>query len=161
MRLSCAIFLLLIISVSLHAADAPTTGVSLAGLRLHDLAGKRQSLDTVKSRYVVMIWWAYWCDTWKKALPEVIDLTARQEELDCTVWTVSVDGRYTAEIKPLVEKGKINFPVLLDNGAWTRRLALRRVPTVMVLDEKRTVIRLWEAYPGNMAIEKVLRGKVE
>jgi len=152
--------LALILSISLSAvlaADAPKPGASLAGLRLYDLAGKRQSLDEVKTRYVVIVWWAFWCDTWKKALPEITDLAARQGELDCTVWTVSIDGTYTAEIKPLVEQGKIDFPVLLDDGTWTKKLGLRRVPTVMILDQKRQVVYLREVYPGNDKLEKALR----
>jgi thiol-disulfide isomerase/thioredoxin len=156
-KLLLIIILLLAAICATHASKAPQPGTSLAGLRLYDLSGKRHSLDEVKTRRVVIIWWAFWCDTWKKALPQVTDLAARGEELDCTVWTVSIDGRYTAEIKPLVEKRKIDFPVLLDDGTWTKKLDLRRVPTVMILDEQRRVIWLHEAYPGNAVIEKALR----
>jgi len=149
---------LLMLAIAIQAAEAPRPGASLRGMRLYDLAGKRHALDDVKSRYVVVIWWAFWCDTWKKALSEVSDLAARQDELHCTVWTVSIDGTYTAEIRPLWQQKKINFPVLLDDGRWSKKLGLRRVPTVMVLDAKRNVTWLHEAYPGNAKIEQVLRG---
>jgi len=157
MRITLLILLWALILSAASAGEAPQPGASLVGLRLYDISGKRQSLDDVKTHYVIIVWWAFWCDTWKKALPEISDLAARQDELDCTVWTVSIDGRYTAEIKPLVEKGKINFPVLLDDGTWTKKLGLRRVPTVMILDEKRQVVYLREVYPGNDKLEKALR----
>ena len=157
MRVTLLIMLVVLILSTAVAADAPQSGASLAGLRLYDLSGKRQSLDEVKTRCVVIVWWAFWCDTWKKALPEITDLAARQEELDCTVWTVSIDGRCTAEIKPLVGQGKIHFPVLLDDGTWTKKLGLRRVPTVTILDEKRQIVYLREVYPGNDKLEKALR----
>lgn len=156
-RLILLVVLFLIACGAMQAADAPQPGASLAGLKLYDLSGKRHSIDDVKTHYVIVVWWAFWCDTWKKALPEITDLAARQEELDCTVWTVSIDGRYTAEIKPLVQQGKINFPVLLDDGTWTKKLGLRRVPTVMILDEQRQVVYLREVYPGNAKLEKALR----
>lgn len=157
MRILACVILLLLISIAGFTAPGPSTGASLARLQVYDLSGKRHTLDEVKTKAVVIVWWAFWCDTWKKALPQVIELASRGNELGYTVWTVSIDGSYTSEIKPLVEKGKINFPVLLDNGGWIKTLRLRRVPTVMVLDRQRNVIWLREAYPGNTAIEQALK----
>lgn len=137
-------------------ASPPQTGASLAGLALYDLQGRRQSLDDIRTKQVVIIWWAFWCDTWEKALPHVNELAARAEELDCTVWTISVDGTYTAEARERVERGDIHFPMLLDDRTWADRLHLRRVPTVMLLDAERKVVWLREAYPGNAVIERAI-----
>lgn len=163
MRLYC-LLLILLIALPVFAGEArtpnspPKPGASLAGMRVYDLDGRRHNLDEVKTRRVVVIFWAFWCDTWKKALPSVRELAAMGDELDCTVWTVSVDGACTSEIRPLVKAGRITFPVLLDDGAWQKKLSLRRVPTVMVLDEQRKVIWLRELYPGNVKIEQAVRG---
>lgn len=139
-------------------APPPKPGASLRELRLPDLDGRLVDLTQVKTGRVVVVFWAFWCDTWKKALPALLELHAMQHELDCTVLTVSIDGRYTEEIRPLVQQGKIPFPVLLDaDSTWPTRLGLRRVPTVIVLDRQRKVVWLREAYPGNAKLEDAIR----
>ncbi len=157
MRTLIVLCLLLAALPALRAAEAPAPGASLAGLALYDLDGRRHALDAVTSKYVVIVWWAFWCDTWKQALPHVSELAAHGSELDCTVWAVSVDGTYTSEVRPRHARGELRFPVLLDDGTWADRLSIRRVPTVMLLDAARTVVWVREAYPGNRVIERAIR----
>jgi peroxiredoxin len=133
----------------------PVTGASLAQMALFDLQGKRHGMAAVTTKRVVVVFWAYWCDTWKTALPHLRALNAEREALDCTIWTVSVDGTYTAEVRPLART--IPFPLLLDTGAWKVKLGLRRVPTVMILDTNRTVVKVYEGYPGNAVLMSALR----
>ncbi len=80
-------------------APSPKPGASLQGLCLYDIDGRQFKLSEVKTSRVVVIFWAFWCDTWKKALPSILDLTAEQKDLDCTVLTVSIDGRCAEEIR--------------------------------------------------------------
>jgi thiol-disulfide isomerase/thioredoxin len=138
------------------AADAPPApGASLAAMTLFDLTGKRHALRDVKTGRVVIVCWAFWCDTWKAALPQVKALAAESPALNCTVWTMSIDGTYTAEIRPLADR--LPFPVLLDTGAWRDRLVLRRVPTILLLDRARKVVTIYEGYPGNAVLESAIR----
>ena len=135
----------------------PSPGASLAAMSLCDLNGKAHAMSEVKSKRVLVVFWAFWCDTWRAALPHLQELQGRCAELDSTIWTVSIDGTYTAEVRPLVADGKIPFPVLLDNGAWQSKLGLRRVPTVLLLDSKRTAVKIYEGYPGNDILISELR----
>ena len=136
----------------------PAEGASLAQMALFDLHGKRHQMDEVKTKRVVVVCWAFWCNTWKSALPQLQALEAAKGSDDFTIWTVSVDGTYTDEIRPLVEAGHIHFPVLLDDGAWKRALGLRCVPTVLILDASRTVKKVYEGYPGNSVLVSGIRG---
>ena len=111
--------------------------------------------SVVPSKFVPA--YSFWCDTWRAALPHLQELQGMSTELDCTIWTVSVDGTYTAEVRPLVTAGEIPFPVLLDNGSWQRKLGIRRVPTVLLLDPARTVVNIYEGYPGNPVLISALR----
>lgn len=138
-------------------SDAPPApGASLAKMALPDLQGKLHRMKDVKAKRVVVVCWAYWCDTWKAALPQLLALSEEKDELNCEIWTVSVDGTCTAEVRG--QAAKIPFPLLLDTtGAWKKQLGLRRVPTVLILDESRTVTRIFEGYPGNNLLESALR----
>ncbi len=141
------------------APPPPRLGSSMAGAAFFDLNAKRYSMDDVKTEYVVVVFWAFWCDTWEKALPHIKELSAKQKELNFTLWTVSIDGQRTEEIRPLAEKKEIPFPILLDDTTWSRKLGIRRVPTVMILNQARKSIYLREVYPGNNSIEQELRGE--
>lgn len=147
---------------SAPASDTPPViGHSLAKSSYFDLDGNRKDITDVKAKYMVVIYWAFWCDTWKKALPAVQELSERRKELGCEIWTISVDGRYTQEIIPRVKSGEIKFPVLIDTKQHSQALGIRRVPTVLILDRNRKVIWAHEAYPGNDEIEEALHKKGE
>lgn len=154
------IVLMIVRAGALYSAPAtdtpPVTGHSLAGSSYFDLDGNRKAITDSKAEYIVVIYWAFWCNTWKKALPAVQELYDRRKELGCEVWTISVDGRYTQEVLPRVKSGEIKFPILLDNKQHSQALGIRRVPTVLILDRNRKVIWAHEAYPGNDEIEEAL-----
>lgn len=152
-----ASLLLLLLPVCNAPAEGPppVPGASLAEMVLPDLYGKRYALSDVKEKRVVVVFWAYWCDTWKAALPHLLALHTEREELGCAIRTVSIDGTYTAEVRS--QAAKIPFPLLLDDGSWRDRLGLRRVPTVLLLDANRTVVNVYEGYPGNVVLESALR----
>ncbi|MHB9132321.1 MAG: TlpA family protein disulfide reductase [Armatimonadota bacterium] len=149
------------IGIAAPAGKAPETipalGQSLATVSLFDLSGTRYAMEDVKEPCVVVICWAFWCDTWKKALPEIIELHNERNDLGCAIWTVSIDGRYTEEIRAQVAAKKIPVPVLLDDGTVSGKLGIRRVPTVMLLDENRQVTAVYEGYPGNKVLVQALR----
>jgi len=134
----------------------PALGRSMANAQLFDIRGARLDIRDVKTRAVVVVFWAFWCDTWKKALPAIQELNEEKADLGCELWTVSIDGQRTGEIRPLVDAGRIRFPVLLDDETLSKALGIRRVPTVLILDRKRKVVRAFEAYPGNDAIEQAV-----
>lgn len=135
----------------------PALGVQLRDVWLFDLAGQRHDLAEVEAKCVVIIFWAFWCDTWKKTLPALTDLASEKAALSCELWAVSVDSRWTEQIRPLVIAGHIPFPVLLDDGTLSRRLGVRRIPTVLVLNQSRRVVWAHEGYPGNEVLERAIR----
>ncbi len=157
MRTLLFIIIILALTTLAYTAEpaAPPPGASLAKMALFDIHGVRHKMTDVKAKRVVVIFWAYWCDTWEAALPHLRALDAEKDELQCEIWTVSVDGTYTAEVRPIAKS--IPFPLLLDTGGWKAKLGLRRVPTVMLLDRTRTVVKVYEGYPGNAVLESALR----
>lgn len=154
--------LIMILTLNICGEDKktppPRVGSSMADAAFFDLDANRQQMADVKTEYVVVIFWAFWCDTWEKALPYIKELSAKQKELDFTLWTVSIDGQRTEEIRPLVKKKEIPFPVLLDDTTWSQKLGIRRVPTVIILNKERKSFYIREGYPGNFSIEKAVTG---
>ncbi len=85
----CKIIVIIVLALALAGAAAPSrtaaeapppqTGASLQDMRLPDLDGRLFELSKVKSGRVVVVFWAFWCDTWKKALPALLELHAMQQ----------------------------------------------------------------------------------
>lgn len=136
----------------------PRPGQLVSDFVLFDMAQQPRRLSDFREPVLVLNFWAFWCDTWKKELPQLCELAGREQELNCRVLAVSVDGQWTAARWAHLGRAPLPFPVLLDgNSVVSSALGVRRVPTVMVLDRQRRVTWVHEAYPGNPAVVTAIR----
>lgn len=136
----------------------PRLGVTVANATLVDMAQHPRQLAEFAAPVLVLNFWAFWCDTWKHQLPQLIELSRRQEELGFELVAVSVDGQWSDAVREHLGDDPLPFAVLLDGRrALSGPLGLRRVPTVLVLDRERRVTWLHEAYPGNPAVLRAVR----
>jgi peroxiredoxin len=124
---------------------------------LFDMAQRPRRLTDFTAPVIVLNFWAFWCDTWQRQLPQLEKLARRQDELGFQLLAISVDGQWTGARWQHLGPRPLPFPVLLDaRQALSRTLGVRRVPTVMVLDRQRRVTWLHEAYPGNPAVIRAI-----
>ncbi len=134
----------------------PRVGVTVPNATLVDLTQRPHDLSEFTAPVLVLNFWAFWCDTWKQQLPQLMELSRRQEELGFRLVAVSVDGQWADAARQRLRDAP--FAVLLDGRqALSGPLGLRRVPTVLVLDRHRRVTWLHEAYPGNPAVLRAIR----
>jgi peroxiredoxin len=125
---------------------------------LFDMAQRPRSLAEFREPVLVLNFWAFWCDTWKAQLPQLLKLAQTQEELDFRLLVVSVDGQWSDARWAYLGRQRLPFPVLLDGRCeLSRPLGVRRVPTVMVVNAARRVTWVNEAYPGNPAVWRAIR----
>ncbi len=121
------------------AADVTLAGLNRAPVRLADLRGKPVVLD----------FWATWCESCKRALPEH-DRTARA--LGDRVHWFAVDvGEDVTPVTTFLAKHHVQVPVLRDpEGKAAEALGMTEMPYAIVLDaEGRIVARVaGEPYPA-------------
>jgi peroxiredoxin len=145
----------------LPPSDRPLTkvGDALPGFSLFDLHDRQARLQDVKEPVVVIVLWAFWCDTWIAALPQLRELAAEQGALDFRLVAVSVDGAWSDQLNVVCGEEELPFPVLIDRGSrLCRQLGLRRIPTVIIADQDRKITCIHEAYPGNPKVLEGIRG---
>jgi len=107
---------------------------------------------------VVLNFFAFWCDTWIAELPQLRELAGEQQDLGFRLLSVSVDGKWTDQLRVVCGDEPPPWAVLIDRGSrLSRQLGLRRVPTLLVLNRERRVTAAFEAYPGNPALLKAIR----
>jgi len=137
---------------------APQPGLQVPAFELFDLQGRLQRMADYSEPVLVLNFFAYWCDTWVAQLPQLRELTRQHQDLNFRLLGISVDGQWADARRKYLGDELPPFPVLLDSRQdLARRLGLRRVPTVMVLDRERRATTVHEAYPGNPAVLAAIR----
>jgi len=156
--LALALGALALCAACFAAPSAPQAGTKLPALALCDVSGRPFALSQVTEPVLVLNFWAFWCDTWKAELPQLLELAPLQETLQFRLIAVSVDGSWTDLFWQTCGTAGVPFPVLLDQRrALSTALGIRKVPTVMVMDARRRVRWVSEAYPGNTKVLAAIR----
>jgi peroxiredoxin len=136
----------------------PQLGLPVPAFELFDLQGNRQALAQCREPVIVLNFFAYWCDTWVKQLPQLRELAHQQRDLNFRLLCISVDGQWSDARRKYLRDQAPPFTVLLDSRQeLAGALGLRRVPTVMVLDRQRRTTYIHEAYPGNPPVLAAIR----
>ena len=137
---------------------APAVGRIVTDFQLFDLTGHSHALSDYHDPVIVLNFWAFWCDTWRKQLGQLRELATQQETLGFRLVVISVDGQWTDARRQVLRGQNLPFPVLLDaDKVVSGRLEIRKVPTVLVLDRERRVQYVHEAYPGNPPVLRAIR----
>ncbi len=106
-------------------------------------------LKSAKGNGSIVIFWAFWCDTWKDMTRDLNLLKPQLASMKLQVLAVAVDASQQPVSWRAFESGRIWWPVAIDasqsaSEAW----GVRRVPTTFVLDKSGVVRVVFEGFPG-------------
>ncbi len=109
----------------------------------------------------VIDFWATWCQPCIRSMPKLVDLSEAYKERGVGFVGISVDSpRNLAKVKPFARSMGITYPILLDaNGEVMGDLNVTAVPTLMIIDEKFSVLYIHEGF--NAGDEDVIREEIE
>jgi peroxiredoxin len=127
-----------------RGASSPAASVTSRVLDLEKFRGGPE-----KSRPVtVVIFWAFWCDTWKDATRHLKTLRKPLQDGGVRVACVAVDASQQPVARKAFAAGDIWFPVAIDRESKiTHQWGVRRVPTIFVLDSAGKVRHCFEGFP--------------
>lgn len=95
---------------------------------LPDVNGQMQSLDQYKGKWLVVNYWATWCSTCMKEMPELISLHESNKENDIAVVGISFESIEQEHLKEFVSDKSIPYTVL--NTEPVRETPLGKVPAL-------------------------------
>ncbi len=105
----------------------------------------------------VVVFWAFWCDTWKDATRYFGELRGDLEKRGVKLVIVAVDASQQPVARPAFASGKLFFPVVIDGKSQiTARYGVRRVPTVIVVGANGNARAVWEGLPHKKVLLKTL-----
>jgi|GEM_PF-413605 len=118
-----------------------------------DLAGITKDLDSLKSSYILVVFWASWCDFCETAMPELKNIYTIYKPKGLEIFSVSLDSitqnwidgttRFAIPWINTCDLKGFESPIIQDYYIW-------RTPTYFLLDSEKKII----AKPANTAILK-------
>jgi len=111
--------------------------------------------DAKNKSGAIIVFWAFWCDTWKDMTRDLNAIRPQLDEMKLQVLAVSVDASQQPVSRRAFEEKRIWWPVAIDDksthsAAW----GVRRVPTIFVLDKNGNIEKVYEGFPGKQTFLK-------
>jgi len=108
---------------------------------LPDVNGQMQSLDQYQGKWVVVNYWATWCGTCMKELPDLVDMHESNKDKDIVVVGVNFESIGNEQLKSFVEKLSIPYPVLRSEPVPVTALGkVPALPTTYIIDPDGNVV---------------------
>jgi peroxiredoxin len=108
---------------------------------LPDLDGRLQSLDQYRGKWVVVNYWATWCGTCRKELPELASLYEKHRNQDIVVVGINFETINRQELKHFVAEHSIAYPVLRSEPVRHTPLGpVPALPTTYLIDPSGKVV---------------------
>lgn len=118
-----------------------TSQVSAVDYELPDVNGRMQSLNQYQGKWVVVNYWATWCGTCLKELPDLVSLHEDNTNKDIVVVGVNFESIGNDQLKRFVAEQSIPYPVLRSEPVPVTALGkVPALPTTYIIDPNGKVV---------------------
>ena len=119
-------------------------GKTAPNMIMQDTSLQLQSMETITTKYTVLLFWDYNCGHCKAEMPKIVELYNKEKKLyDLEVFSICTDTSMV-EMKKFIRLNKMNFINVDGPRALTPHYAelydIYSTPVIYVLDEKKTII---------------------
>ena len=141
---------LLIISFQLSAVE----------YQLPDTEGQVQSLDQYQGKWVIVNYWATWCGTCLKELPDLVSLHENNKDRDIVVVGVNFESISKDQLKAFVAEQSIPYPVLRSEPVPSTPLGpVPALPTTYIINPDGKVVAGEVGLVPRQDLEDYIAGK--
>jgi peroxiredoxin len=153
-RLLLALSLALGVGASaLHAPEARAAGEQIASFKLRNTEGVEVALADYAGQVVLINFWATWCQPCQVEMPHLQKMYTTHKDKGFVVLSISADdARSSSQVKPMVKRAGLTFPVLLDTQTTVvSQLNPNKIlPYTILLDRQHKVVEIFQGYtPGD------------
>jgi thiol-disulfide isomerase/thioredoxin len=127
---------------------------------LPDLQGRMQSLQQYRGKWLIVNYWASWCQSCIKEIPELNALHTHLASQDVVVVGVNFESLDVASLQTVVRTAGIQYPVLRSEPVPETPLGrVPALPTTYIIDPQGAVVAGQVGVVTRKDIEMYLRKK--
>ncbi|CEG55504.1 TlpA disulfide reductase family protein [Legionella fallonii] len=133
------------------------TSISQADVLLKDTHGQSTSFSALKGKWVLINYWASWCQTCVDEIPEFNRFYKRHKEESVALYAVNFDALPLFQQRNLIKRFNINYPNLLKDPSNELRLGdITGVPVTFIFNPQGRLVKT--LYGGQTAktLEQVI-----
>lgn len=110
-------------------------GFTAPDFRLKNIKGEFISLESFRSKVVLVNFWATWCAPCRAEMPSMEELYRHFNRKDFEILAVSSDEDGLRSVKPFQEEYQFTFPILIDETLQINDLyGVSSIPTSIIVD---------------------------
>jgi len=154
---------LILLCCLLHCAQSQaqlSIGDVAPEIKLPDSLGKWKPLSEVKSKIILIDFWAAWCYPCVKSMPDVVKLYEKYKDQGLQVYAVSLDKDYYSWVE-MCKKLKLPFILVNDayglNGNASKDYKVTSIPNKMLIKEGKIIGAEMSLYDLEKIIQKELQ----
>jgi thiol-disulfide isomerase/thioredoxin len=117
-------------------------GLSHAETLFTDTHGQTIDFSALKGKWVVVNYWAQWCDTCLSEIPELNRFYQQHKQSNVVLISVNYDELSGRKLTRLSKRLDMQFPVLLQNPSHTLQLGpIVAIPATFIINPKGQVVK--------------------
>jgi thiol-disulfide isomerase/thioredoxin len=157
--------LLLFSSVSCDAGESSGKGAATVGTKgnapnfvLKTSSGTDVELKKLSGKVVVVNFWATWCGPCRAEIPGMLEVYDKYKGKGLEIVGISLDQNGWRVITPFVERMKITYPVVWDQGEVAMAYGgIQAIPTTFIIDRDGDVVKRHMGYLSKEAFEQAIQ----
>lgn len=115
---------------------------SQQGSALHDTKGNPIEVSSLKGKWVIVNYWAAWCDSCLKEIPELNSFYEHTQDKNIVLYGVNYDRMPMNDLQAAIDKTHIIYPVVLEDPAETWPLyGIDVLPVTFIIDPNGKVVK--------------------
>ncbi|MEN8207555.1 MAG: TlpA disulfide reductase family protein [Pseudomonadota bacterium] len=108
---------------------------------LPDVNGQMQTLDQYEGKWVIVNYWATWCGTCMKELPDLVDMHESNKDKDIVIVGINFESIGNDQLKAFIAEQSIPYPVLRSEPVPVTALGkVPALPTTYIIDPNGKVV---------------------